>query len=118
MLKNNFFLYAYVSIKQWSVENIKMPYDIKIIVLIQVICWKDKVCYFNNKNAICMMKINRGKTVNQAKIMFKTLFKELGISTKVQAKMIERKGKLDAKKGMCNSKLVIEILMQHWFPKK
>jgi hypothetical protein len=50
--------------------------------------------------------------------MFKTLFKELGISTKVQAKMIERKGKLDAKKGMCNSKLVIEILMQHWFPKK
>lgn len=32
--------------------------------------------------------------------------------------MIERKGKLDAKKGMCNSKLVIEILMQHWFPKK
>jgi hypothetical protein len=50
--------------------------------------------------------------------MFKTLFKELGISTKVQAKMIERKGKLDAKKGMCNSKLLIEILMQHWFPKE
>lgn len=118
MLKKIFLLYAYVSIEQWNVGNMKMPYDIKILVFIQMIYQKDKVCYFNNKNAISMMKINRGEMVNQAEIMFKTLFKKLGILTKAQAKMIERKGKLDAKKDMCNFKLVIEILMQHLFPNK
>lgn len=85
MLKKIFLLYAYVRIEQWSVENMKMRYDIKFLVLIQVIYWKDKVCYFSNKNEISMMKINRGETVNQVEIMFKTLFKELGILAKIQA---------------------------------
>jgi len=41
-----------------------MPYDIKFLVFIQMIYQKDKVCYFNNKNVISMMKINRGEMVN------------------------------------------------------
>jgi hypothetical protein len=43
-----------------------------------------------------------------AKIMFKDLFKEPNKWTKVKAKMIERKGKLDAKKDMCNFTLVFK----------
>jgi hypothetical protein len=47
--------------------------------------------------------------------MFKNLIKELDIWSKAHAKMIERKGKLDAKKHMCNFALLIKVLMQHWF---
>jgi hypothetical protein len=43
-----------------------------------------------------------------AKIIFKDLFKEIDKWTKVKAKMIERKGKLDVKKDMCNSTLVFK----------
>jgi hypothetical protein len=50
--------------------------------------------------------------------MFKNLIKELDIWSKANAKMIERKGKRDAKKDMCNFALLIKVLMEHWFLKE
>jgi hypothetical protein len=48
---------AYVKIEQWSVSKMNPPYDICFPTLIQVIYYKDKVCYFNNKNVISIITI-------------------------------------------------------------
>jgi len=114
-LEEDSFLDVYVNLEQWNVGKMKMSYDIIFLVLIQVIYQRDKICYSNNKNVISMMKVDTRKPINWAKVMFKNLIKELGIGSKAHAKMIKRKGKLDAKKDMCNFALLIKVLMQHWF---
>jgi hypothetical protein len=38
---------------------------------------REKVPYFNNKNAITLMRANTGKKVNWAQIMYKSLCNEL-----------------------------------------
>jgi hypothetical protein len=42
----------------------KPPYDIGLFALIQVIYQRDKVCYFNNKNAIIIMTTMKGKAID------------------------------------------------------
>jgi hypothetical protein len=57
-LEKDSFLDVYVNIEQWNVGKMKMLYDIIFLVLIQVIYQRDKICYFNNKNVISMMKVD------------------------------------------------------------
>ncbi len=42
----------------------KPPYDICLLALIQIIYQRDKVCYFNNKNAISIMTTVQGKAID------------------------------------------------------
>jgi hypothetical protein len=41
---------AYVKIEQWSVSKMKPLYDIRFPTLVQIIYYRDKVCYINHNN--------------------------------------------------------------------
>ncbi len=60
--------------------KMKSPYDIRFPTLIQIIYQREKICYFNHRNVITMMKANKGEQVDWVKIM--QLVKELHIWTK------------------------------------
>jgi len=42
---------------QWNAKSLGLPYFVKYHVIIFVIYHRDKVTYFNNKNAITLMQI-------------------------------------------------------------
>ncbi len=58
------------------------------------------------------MKVDSGVPMDQAKTMYKNLFKELDKWIKSQSKMIERKGEVKFNKDMCNFALIIKVFMQ------
>jgi hypothetical protein len=93
----------------------KLPYDICLHALIQVIYQRDKIYYFNNKNVISITTIVQGKTIDWANILFKQLQRELTRWTTAQTKVMMGIIKVDPKKDVCHSTLVIEILIQHLF---
>jgi hypothetical protein len=47
---------AHVVNEQWNVAKMKDPYNVKFLALIHIICQRERVCYFNNKNAIMLMQ--------------------------------------------------------------
>jgi hypothetical protein len=99
---------AYVNIEQWSVNKMKEPYDILLPTLIQVIYQRD--------NAISIMTNVIGKAINWEDTLFKQMQKEFMKWKTSQTKMMMGTIKVDIKKDICHSTLVIKILMQHFFP--
>jgi hypothetical protein len=89
----------------------KPPYDIRLPTLIQVICKRDKVSYFNNKNIISIMTIMQGKVVDWVDILFKQLQRKLTRWTTSQTKIMMGTIKVVPKKDVRHLALVIEILM-------
>jgi hypothetical protein len=63
------------------------------------------------------MIVVKGKYVDWANIMFKQLQKEWIRWTTSHTKMLKGIIKVDPKKDVCHFALVIEVLMQHLFPK-
>jgi hypothetical protein len=59
------------------VKSLGLPYLMKYPTIIYVIYQRNKVTYFNNKNVIMLMKIEKGKKVDWVQIMFNSLCNEL-----------------------------------------
>ncbi len=58
-------------------KSLGLPYLMKYPTIIYVIYQRNKVTYFNNKNVIMLMKIEKGKKVDWVQIMFNSLCNEL-----------------------------------------
>ncbi len=54
-----------------------LPYSIRYPIIIFMIYQKEKVTYFSNKNAITLMRIEKGKKVDWAQIIYNNLCSEL-----------------------------------------
>ncbi len=65
-----------------------------------------------------ILRIDHGKFVNWVTIMYSQLIKELIRQKKCQKNMIEGTTKKEAKKDVCHSVTVLEVLFQKWFPLK
>jgi hypothetical protein len=61
------------------------------------------------------MKIVKGKIVDWVDTLFKRLQKKLMRWTTSQTKLLMGTIKVDPKKNVCHSTLVIETMMQHFF---
>jgi hypothetical protein len=55
----------------------KKPYSIKYPTIIYFIYQREKVQYFSNKNAITLMRAEKGQMIDWAKIIFNSLCSEL-----------------------------------------
>ncbi len=64
---------AYVKIEQWSVSKMKPLYDIRFPTFVQIIYYRDKVCYFNNRIVISIVTTMKGKEVDWANTLFKQI---------------------------------------------
>jgi hypothetical protein len=99
----------------WVVKKMKPKYFNRIIVIMHIIYWKDKVQYFSNKCAMMIFKADHGECVNWATIMYFQLVKELIRWDKCQENMIEGIAKREPKKDVCHFAIIIKILFQKWF---
>ncbi len=54
-----------------------LPYFVRYPAIIYVIYQREKMTYFNNKNAITLMRIVKGKKVDWAQIIYNSLCSEL-----------------------------------------
>jgi hypothetical protein len=63
-----------VSIKQWNVAKLKLPYDIRFPALIQIM-YPKKFYYFNNKDVISMMKTDKKEQIDWDNNMYRHLAK-------------------------------------------
>ncbi len=54
---------------QWNAKSLGLPCSIKYLTIISMIYQKEKVTYFSNKNAITLMKIEKGKKVDWVQII-------------------------------------------------
>jgi len=54
----NFFTY------QWNTKNLGLPYFVRYPAIISVIYQKEKVQYFNNKNVITFMRVEKRQKVD------------------------------------------------------
>ncbi len=61
----------------WNVKSLGFPYLVRYPTIISMIYQREKVIYFNNKNAITLMKAQKGKKENWAQIMFNNLCNKL-----------------------------------------
>jgi len=86
-----------------------LPYIVKYHVIIFVIYHRDKVTYFNNKNAITLMQIEKGKKVDWAQIIYNSLCSELDRWYKYAK---ENKGD---KKDTCQSTLILAKILKYMF---
>lgn len=108
---------VYINVEQWNVSNMKPHYDVRFLVLIQMFYQRDKVCYFSNMNVISMMMVDKGKSIDQVDTMFRHLHRKLVKWITFQTKMLKSIVKIDVKKDVFHSTLVIEMLMQYFFSK-
>jgi len=78
-----------------------LPYFITYLAIIFIIYQREKVQYFNNKNAIALVRTKKGQKVSWAHIIFNSLCSELDRWYKY---VKENKGD---KKDTCQSALVL-----------
>ncbi len=62
---------------QWNVKSLGIPYFVIYPTIICVIYQRGKVQYFNNKNVITLVRIEKGQNVDWAQIIFNSLCSEL-----------------------------------------
>jgi hypothetical protein len=62
---------------QWNAKNLVLPYFVRYHAIISMIYQKKKMMYFNNKNAITLMILEKGKKVDWAHIIYNSLCNEL-----------------------------------------
>jgi len=77
MLRNIAMSNVYVNNERWSVVKMKTPYDIRFLALVLIIYQIKIIYYFQNRNTITIMKVDKGKQVYLVEIMFMHLVKEL-----------------------------------------
>ncbi len=85
------------STNQWNTKSLGLPYSVKYPTIMSIIYQKEKVQYFNNKNAITIMRAKKGQKVDWAQIIFNSLCSELDMWYKY---VKENKGD---KKDTCQS---------------
>ncbi len=98
--------------ERWVVKKMKSNYANRIVAILPIIYKKDKVQYFHNKSTMVISKTDTGNSINWVAIMYSQLVKELIKWEKCQKNMIEG----IAKKDVCHSTIVLEVLFQKWFP--
>jgi hypothetical protein len=49
---------------QWNAKSLGLPYSVRYPTIIFIIYQREKVMYFNNKNAIIWMRVEKGKKVD------------------------------------------------------
>jgi hypothetical protein len=54
-----------------------LPYLVKYLIIIFVIYQRQKAQYFNNKNVITLVRVEKGEKVDCAQIIFNSLCSEL-----------------------------------------
>jgi hypothetical protein len=54
----------------WVVKKMRLKYDNRIVAIMPIMYRKDKVQYFNNKSTMMISRVDHGKFVNWATIMF------------------------------------------------
>ncbi len=54
----------------WVVKKMRSEYDNRIVVIMPIMYRKDKVQYFNNTSTMMISRVDHGKFVNWATIMF------------------------------------------------
>ncbi len=59
-LQNCRFAPANSSTYQWNVKSVGLPYSVKYLANISVIYQREKVQYFNNKNVITLVRVEKG----------------------------------------------------------
>jgi hypothetical protein len=62
--------YTYNTNERWVVKKMKLGYVNWIVVILPIIYQKDKVHYFNNKSAMMIFKVDHGKSIDWAIIMY------------------------------------------------
>ncbi len=63
-----------------------------------------------------IFRVDLGKSFNWVVIMYSQLVKELIRWDKCQKNMIEGIAKINFKKYVCHSTIVLEVMFQKWFP--
>ncbi len=53
-------------VDQWNGKSLGLPYSVKYCAIIFVIYQRVKVQYFNNKNAITLVRVEKGQNVDWA----------------------------------------------------
>ncbi len=86
-----------------------LPYSVRYPTIIFVIYQREKVQYFNNKNAITLMRAKKGQKVDWAQIIFNSLCSELD-----RWYMYVKENKGD-KKNTCQFALVLAKIFQYMF---
>ncbi len=61
-----------MSIKQWNVAKLKSPYDMRFLALIHIM-YRKKCYYFNNKDVISMMKMDKKEQIDWDNNMYRHL---------------------------------------------
>jgi len=74
-----------------------LQYANKIVAILPIIYQKDKMQHFNNKSSMMILRVDHGKFVNWATIMYPQLVKELIRWEKCQKNMIEGTSKKEPK---------------------
>ncbi len=62
---------------KWNAKSLGLSYLVRSPTIIFVVYQREKVTYFNNKNAITMMRAEKGKKVDWVQIMYNSLCSEL-----------------------------------------
>jgi len=62
--------YTYNTNERWVVKKMKLGYVNWIVAILSIIYQKNKVHYFNNKFAMMIFKVDHGKSIDWAKIMY------------------------------------------------
>jgi hypothetical protein len=65
------------STDQWNAKSLGLPYSIENPIIIFVAYQREKVKYFNNKNAITLVRVEKGQKVDWAHIIYNSLCIEL-----------------------------------------
>ncbi len=98
------------------VKKMRLKYVNIIIAIFSIIYQNNKVQYFSNKSTMMITKVNHGKFVNQASIMYYQSIKQLIRWEKCHNNMIEGTTKREPKNDVCHFAIVLEALFQKWFP--
>jgi hypothetical protein len=62
--------YIYNTNERWVVKKMKLGYANWIVAILPIIYQKDKVHYFNNKSTMMIFKVDHGKSIDWATIMY------------------------------------------------